>query len=363
MKIVAVNATALSSGGALTILKQFIDELKNNENNEFKFYVFLPELVITPDINNVIWIRTKNKSWFKRILWDFLFFKSSLKKMDVKPDLVISLQNTTINMDADQVIYLHQPLPFLNFKWNFFDKEERLLFLYSKFYSFFIFLYSKPSTQFVVQTEWMKTALINGFNIKKDKISVIKPSFSFVENTGNNLSTCNSKEYTLFYPASHNVYKNHKIIIDAIKIIKNEYNFNNVKFIVTFDETAFLKLKNYAALHSLESNLINVGVLTLDEVMMQYQQAHVVVFPSYIETFGLPLLESAVLNKKIICSDRPFSREILANYKNVQYVNYNDAKAWAKAIYDSKNKKVNSELFTYENGSSWDDFFKLLRDK
>lgn len=365
MKIIAVNATALSSGGALTILNQFIHELEKKRSDGNVFYIFLPETVTTPTIDNVTWIRTKKKSWFQRILWDLFLFKRALGRMVVNPDVVISLQNTSINIDADQIIYLHQPLPFLNLKWKFFNNKERKLFLYSKFYSFFIFLFGKPSTRYIVQTDWMKQALVDKFDVDENKALVIKPNFDLsrfdeFNNKKDEINKNKSNRLRLFYPASSLVYKNHRVIIDSIHILKEKYCYNDVEFIVTFDEQSFFDLKKYAELLSVEQNIINVGVLSFEDVLNQYQLASVIVFPSYVETFGLPLLESALLNKKIVCSDKPFSKEILADYKDVTFVPYDDPQAWATAIYHSRDQKINQAPFYYKSDSSWDDFFKLL---
>jgi glycosyltransferase involved in cell wall biosynthesis len=43
------------------------------------------------------------------------------------------------------------------------------------------------------------------------------------------------------------------------------------------------------------------------------------IFPSYLETFGLPLLEARFFNAPIAASDRPFAREILEGYSNADF--------------------------------------------
>ena len=58
----------------------------------------------------------------------------------------------------------------------------------------------------------------------------------------------------------------------------------------------------------------------------------VLLFPSYIETFGLPLLEAKTIGSPIIASDTPFSKEITSNYNNVNYFDYSDEIKLAKLM-------------------------------
>ncbi len=56
------------------------------------------------------------------------------------------------------------------------------------------------------------------------------------------------------------------------------------------------------------------------------------IFPSYIETVGLPMLEARRHGRRIMASDRPFSREVLAGYPNAQFFDPFDSAALARAI-------------------------------
>ena len=52
-KVIVVNATALTSGGALTILKQFIDGVENNDKIN-SYIVFSGNSSISSKADNVI---------------------------------------------------------------------------------------------------------------------------------------------------------------------------------------------------------------------------------------------------------------------------------------------------------------------
>ena len=55
-------------------------------------------------------------------------------------------------------------------------------------------------------------------------------------------------------------------------------------------------------------------------------------FPSYIETFGLPLQEARGYGAEIIVSDCDFAHEVLEEYDRCKYVPWDDATAWAEAM-------------------------------
>ena len=83
--------------------------------------------------------------------------------------------------------------------------------------------------------------------------------------------------------------------------------------------------------------------------MRLYAEA-TLLFPSYLETFGLPLLEARRSNGLILCSDLPFSHEILDGYGNAYYFGVNDAKLLAKYMKQCScnllcaNEKLNTEV-------------------
>ena len=64
----------------------------------------------------------------------------------------------------------------------------------------------------------------------------------------------------------------------------------------------------------------------------QYCQCDAVLFPSKLETWGLPISESKDYSKPILASDLQYARETIGTYTNVSFLPPDDFYQWADAI-------------------------------
>lgn len=363
--LIIVNATALVSSGALTILNQFLEHALKDSNHNY--ICFIHENVKKESMGNLSIIHVKKKNFCQRVIWDLYGLKRYIKKKCLNPKKIISLQNTSVNSKYEQIIYLHQSIPFSEFKLRFGLKYFNF-FIYKYIYSFFIFFRTK-NTVFVVQTDWMKEALISKKNISENRIHVIKPDITMPDVKLVNLDKKTNANDTVFlYPATPLFYKNHIIILEALKLLKNEGVLGNTIFQVTFNNNENKEFSAKVDEYGLRENIEFLGVISYKELIIKYIYADALLFPSYLESFGLPLAEGATLGKYIICSDLPYARDVLNNYINVDYITYNNTKEWASAIRKiiimKRDDKTcvfhDSSRFIYNPKTCWADFFKLL---
>ncbi|WP_162940766.1 glycosyltransferase, partial [Rahnella bruchi] len=215
-----------------------------------------------------------------------------------------------------------------------------------------------------VQTEWMKAAILKkSKKINDKKIHVIKPNINIVY-FSSDFENVVPEQISIIYPATPLFYKNHAVILEALAQLKNTNLINQLKFLVTFDENPASEFTSLVRKYNLHDNVVYLGRLSQEELFKKYSSSTAVVFPSYLESFGLPLAEAATLGKKIICSDLPYTREVLGNYQNVSYVNYKDANEWSREIYSiiekGKMPKLDITEYSYIQSTSWVDFFKLI---
>ena len=371
VKIVFVNATATTEGGALTILKQFLEGISIFSNKNIYYYIFcsLKDIKIYESkyisiVNNI-----KGKKWVDRIKWDLWELKKWSKKKDIRADLIISFQNTGVKYynDVKQLIYLHQSIPFYrSIKWSFFKKDERYLWFYKNVYKKIIKYSLKYNSYIVVQTEWMKNAVIQEFNWNSSKIAVIKPDLKniLIEKIPN--IDFKDGKFHIFYPANTAVYKNHKLILRVIKYIKDNHAeiYNNLMMHFTFnaniDNITNNILINYMKNLKINDHINLEGKLSYERVLSFYKSCNLTLFPSYIESFPLPLIEAAAFGLPILVSDLDYAREVIGDYKGAKFLDYKDVKLWAENIIDLYNKRIKYKPYNINYETSWKDFFKLI---
>ena len=360
-KIIFVNATSATIGGSLTILNQFVEHICKLKDITKLYYIFVPIDCKLTSTEYFYIVPMKAKKYRDRIKWDLFGMKKWSQENSIFPDIIISLQNTAVRFkNAKQIIYLHQSIPYSkNADFSILKKDEIKLWFYKYIYKIWIDVSIKKDHYIVVQTNWMKQALIED-GYKEDKIVISKPNIKNIDI--DKIDFCHNlqkgKKY-LFYPAMYYKYKNHNVILKALIKIREENAelLKDIKVLFTLDKS--VKLYQDVVDNNLQDNIIFLGRLEYEEVLKYYKSCDVLLFPSYIETLGLPLLEACAFNKYIIVSDCQYSREILNNYDLVEYVEYDNPVQWANSII--KCKKISEKNIGMNlNFNCWSNMFNLI---
>lgn len=326
MRIMVFDVPA-ESGGALSVLHEFYNEFKLDQENEYIFVLSVPELKETSNIKIIRfpWIK---KSWGHRLYFDHFIAPRLIKEYEI--DQVLSLQNITIpRTKVYQSVFVHNALPFSEYRFSF--NENRLLWVYQKIIGKNILNSIRKADHVIVQTDWMKKKCVKQLQVFPKKVEIKPPKMDievkkYFEKTKESLST-------FFYPASGVLFKNHKVIVDACLMLKED-GITDYKVIFTLkgDEN-----KNIASLHQKVKKynlpILFVGKLSRENVFNYYSES-ILVFPSFIETVGLPLLEAKLHSTPILSSKREFALEVLCNYDNVDYFDENDSDALSQQMKD-----------------------------
>lgn len=333
MKKILIIASAARVGGALSILKDILHQARNTPH----YYSVIIDPSITnhlPSSKNINYIIIDTTSWIKRIYYDFFGYKKLLSKEHF--DICLNLQNipSRINIEK-QFIYYHQPLPLSEYHFSLFKKNEIKYWAYKNLYLFFIYINKKHAYKFIVQTKWVKEKLSKKLGLKNDLIYIIYPKIEFPKEI-----ICNyDDDNTMFYPASSFPYKNHIILIEALNQLPLDFLIKNkIKLYLTLSPDDNPELYDKVKQYNLMDIVIFLGNLNKNDVFSFYRKSKVLVFPSYLETYGLPLAEAMHYGCYIIALDQSFSREILDGYKN-KILCTNNVDEWAKEIESIVSKK------------------------
>lgn len=359
---VFVNVIAAKSGGAITILNQFISSInKNDIGVEARYFIFVNKNLKYDDFDNVCFCYIENRNFLKRIYWDFYGLKKWSKKNNVKPDCIISFQNTGVfYRNIKQIIYFHQMLSLDFHRWNLFKRKERGLFFYRYLYPFYIKLFINKHVKFITQLESTRNALVGRFNVSKDNVFVIRPDVYLTSNDKINNAYFDDNKIHLLYVANSNVYKNHIAIVEAIGILSKKRDLSNILIHFTCDKDYTDRFVKRISSLGLDDTFIFEGVLSFDRITSLYNSVQILLYPSYIESFGLPLIEGASYGLPIICSDLLYARDVIRDYEGVTFVKVDDYYEWADAIDHCIENPRKSKCLLGSCESEWNKLFDLM---
>lgn len=323
-----------SESGALSILNDFYEQVKSwpDKSVNWWFIVSTPKYEETSNIRilRYPWIK---KGWCYRLLFDFVYLKKIINRID--PQKVFSLQNKGLScFKGPQYVYLHLPFVLTDHRFSL-KKDGKTLWIYQNIISRLIFSSLRKVDYTIVQTAWMKSALKTKANISDDKILILSPDISTNSYWKYKDSIENRKSF--FYPATAFTYKNHFTLLKALLYAQDRgLTDYNVTFTIRADENDYTKkLYDFSKENSL--NVDFKGPIRRDEVFKFYSES-VLLFPSYVESFGLPLLEAKITGCYIIASDTPFSREILFDYDKASFFDELDYEQMGKEILELQKK-------------------------
>lgn len=346
MRIV-VNDIAAEYGGALTVLKSFYEYiLYNDTENEYIFLLSRPLLEETERIKIVICDNVK-KSGLHKMKFDFFSGKKLINSLD--PDYVLSLQNIiTFGVKARQGVYVHQSIPFQKEKnFSFLKGAERGTAFVQKFIGRIIKKSVKKADDVFVQTKWMKENVAEMCKVSPDKVSVV-PFESDIPKDLEKAHSYPNNEF--FYPATfEGIYKNHECIYHATDILSEE-GISDYHFSLTLPKEDQPK----------RELITHCGLVDKQTLFEMYQNS-VVVFPSYIETIGLPLIEARESNSLLLVADCQYSRETLNGYTNAYFFDPFKPKELADLMKKVFVRKL--DFYTQEQTETVNNGWKVITDR
>lgn len=317
-----------SESGALAILDDLYKQIRAYTDKSVKwvFIVSTPHYEETKEITvrRFPWVK---KNWGYRYYFDTVTTRKLLNKF--KPDKVFSLQNKGIDFyNKEQLVYLHLPFILTDHKFSM-KVDGKKLWAYQNIISKSIFRSLRKVNMTIVQTQWMKEALVKKAGVNADKIVVQQPDIKC--NDIKKFIDCSENRKRIFYPATSFIYKNHRTLLKALDYAQQRgLKDCEVIFTIRPDENEYTRqLQEYAKKNSLKVKF--GGSISREKVFEMYAKS-ILIFPSYVESFGLPLLEAKLTGTYIIASNTPFCHEILDGYDKADFFDEMDYKTLGHQI-------------------------------
>ncbi|MBB2149895.1 glycosyltransferase [Pedobacter sp. LMG 31462] len=367
MKTIVISAINFFEAGPLSVLKDCLNHLNDDVYvSKYKIIALVHKLELfkADEYRNINFIEypKSRKSYCYRLYYEYIHFKTIAVKQNVF--FWLSLHDISPNVgDIPQAVYCHNASPFgpVVLK-DIYVQPTQLLF--SLFYKYLYKINIKRNKYVIVQQLWIKEKFHEVFGLKNDSIIIAKPQVpeipaEFIKEEGTN------PEKLFFFPTFPRPFKNIEVICEAVKML-NEQGTSAFKVIITIDGTENYYSRDILKKYQHIPNINFVGLLKREEVYSLYGTCDCLIFPSKLETWGLPITEFKQYNKPMIVSDLPYAKESVGDYDKAKFFNPSDAKQLAQYMRDLIDgdgigfSKSNPIVYPAPLAQNWQELFNIL---
>ncbi len=290
-----INAPNIRVGGGLVLLKSLVNAVNKLE---IKCLLIINEK-INEEIQKSILITVKyvKHSFSARIMNEFYLrnISKSTNKM-----LLFGNMPPLFSLKCETVLYMQNAYIINRVSLSGFGIKPRIRIIIERIW--FQFFWKKVN-KFMVQTNSMNKLLSEIVTSDIDICPFIDYDF-YKKNT--------ISIFDFIYPSSGEPHKNHKNLIEAWVTLAEKGLYPSLY--LTLDENVFKKLilwiDENIKKHNL--NIENLGHLhTRPEMLSLISQAKCMIFPSWLESFGLPLIEAQKFNIPILAPELDYVRDVV----------------------------------------------------
>lgn len=311
----------IRKGGTLTILRGCLEYLSSLHPDEYRIVALVHNRSLS-EYPNIEYIELpwSIKSWFRRLWCEYVTMYGISKKLQ-PIDLWLSLHDTTPRVIADiRAVYCQTSFPFL--KWKMQDvRFDVKIVLFSLFTRFAYLINIHRNKHLIVQTEWLRDGFSKMFGLPKGRFIVCPPEQKKVIYNKVNIE---HNVFTFIFASTPDCHKNFETLCEAAKELENKIGKCRFNVILTIkgDENRYSKylISRFGNVSSIKFE----GLMSKDKLCSYYDCADCLVFPSRIETWGLPITEFAATGKPMLLSDLPFAHETSAGCPKVAFFNPED---------------------------------------
>ncbi len=159
--------------------------------------------------------------------------------------------------------------------------------------------------QFIVQTRTMKKLLDSALGAN----ATVLP-FSALTETDADLSD-REVQYDFLYVATGEPHKNHRVLIEAWIKLADKGEFPSL--CLTLDVQRFPELCNWIeqAIKCYELKVVMRGECSHEVILGLYRSSRAMIYPSLLESFGLPLIEAVLQGLPILAADADYVSDII----------------------------------------------------
>lgn len=317
-KLLVVSAVNLRKGGTLAILQECLQALSAMAVQGELRVVALVHQRSRCDYPGIEYIELpwSVRSWAHRLWCEYVTMPGISRRLgDI--DLWLSLHDTTPRVQArHQAVYCHNSYPFFHWKWRHLWQNYRIV-CFALCTRWFYRINLHRNDFVIVQQSWFRDAFARMFSIDKSRIVVFPPRA--YHRPAPDPSGHSSVPFTFLYPAYPDVHKNFECVCQAAEVLEQEVGPGRFEVLLTTSPDT----NRYSRwLHRKWGHVSSVrfcGFVPKEELLALYAQADCLVFPSHVETWGLPISEFAVSDRPMLLADLPYAHETAAGSRHTAF--------------------------------------------
>lgn len=183
--------------------------------------------------------------------------------------------------------------------------------------------------KWVVQTQLMKKNLERYYRVKKNNI-LVYPIFETKK-----VEKSKSKSLKYLYVGDNKTHKNLSVLLEGFKLAASKID-KKIELHLTIEKLK--DIKDYPT----NLKIFFHGVLEKKQVEKLFDRCYFFVYPSLIESFGLPLIEATNHGLRLITADLDYVYQVV--YPSLSFNPSDSLDLSEKIIKSTKNKLKNSQL-------------------
>ncbi len=321
-KTIVLSGINLFEGGPLSIYYDCLDTVVMSgiyKENRVIAFVHKKELFKKYEkFVMLIELPKSRKNYLYRLYYEYVYFYQISCRHHA--DIWFSLHDITPKVKADKVFtYCHNPGPFIKKDLTKIKYGWRVT-AFSFFYRYLYRINMKSADALIVQQDWMRRQFQKMY--PAERVIVARPDmpegFHFTDRSKEN------RVPVFVYASFPRYFKNFEVILQACEILEKK-GINSFEVWLTING----KENRYSSeLRKRYRNLDTVrftGLLPREKLFHVYEISDYLIFPSKVETWGLPVSEYKGTGKPVILADLPYAHEALGDYEQAVFFDPSDS--------------------------------------
>ena len=359
-----ISGVNLTEGGPLSIMVDAVKIFVQHYLQQYRLVLLVhnkslfPALHSNPAVEIVEYAYPK-KSWLLKLWFEYIHCRFIAKK--IKPDVWFSIHDVTPSVQAKiRVVYCHNPAPFYKLTrkeiWN-----EKTLFFFHFFYSFIYRINIRKNDFVIVQQQWMREEFMKRYKVAN--VVVAYPDIRLPEIAHAMHPQTPQGVFRFCYPALPRSFKNFEVILKASDFL---YQSNKrFEVVLTIDGTennySAALLEKYSHLGCIKF----IGRQTRENTMKLYTESDCLIFPSKMETWGLPITEAKFYSQPMLVADERYAHETVGKYDKVCFFETGNHQQLAGLMEQAITGNLQYHHTTYTQPArpfarSWNELFGII---